>query len=218
MSDNASKYGLTGWDDVELSNGKNMKRNRDEFIRLDSGSNVVRIVTKPHQYLVHKYKEKGDLGFGDKIMCSAFHGSCPVCELGDRPKRRWFVGVIDRKAQAYKVLDMSPAIFKSVQEFNRDEDYGEPTGYDMDIKVDKNGGATGYYTVIPKPPKPLSPEDMEIRNNADLDDLKRRCSPPTSDQTSQRLAAIRARKVARLQAAGVTDDNSTSDDPFPAVN
>ena len=212
--DSTSKYGLTSWDDVELSSGR-VKKTRDEFIRLDSGSNLVRILTEPHQYLVHKYKEKNDPGFGDKIMCSAFHGSCPVCELGDRPKRRWFVGVIDRKTQTYKVLDMSPAIFKSVQEFNRDEDYGNPTGYDIDIKVDKTGGPTGYYTIIPKPPKPLTQEDMEVRNNAEVDDLKRRCAPPTPDAVSERLAFCRSRKN---KDASVSTSVTDESEDFPAVN
>ena len=80
--DSTSKYGLTSWDDVELSSGR-VKKTRDEFIRLDSGSNLVRILTEPHQYLVHKYKEKNDPGFGDKIMVavrSANLGTAPSAD------------------------------------------------------------------------------------------------------------------------------------------
>ncbi len=215
MTDN---FGLVGWDEVEFNNrGGVDNRKRDEFIRLQSGSNVVRLVTKPYQYIIHKWKEEGDKGYGDKIKCSMFHGSCPLCEKGDRPKQRWYVGLIDRKTQSYKILDMSPAIFQAVQKLNRNENWGDPGTYDIDITVDKNAGATGYYTVMPCGKSPLSDRDVEIKQGVDHDSLKRRCKPPTAEDVVRIMEAIRKKKqgqsqtVEEAQAAPAADET-----PAPA--
>lgn len=213
------KYGLTSWDEVELK-ANNFQRKKDQYMRLESGNNLLRIVTRPHQYMVHNYKEEGDSGFGDRILCSRYHGACPVCEKDDKPKRRWLLGVIERKTQTSKILDISVAVFKAIQELSRDEDYGDPVKYDIDVKVDKQGGATGYYTVIPKPPKPLSAADLEIKNKIDTEELLRKCTPPTYEQAQQRLDSVRNRKNGKA-APPVEMEESSGDDNdyvFPAAN
>lgn len=194
---NTEDFGLVGWEQVEFSNRGGGDRKRDQFIRLQSGSNIVRLVTKPYQYVIHKWKEnQNDKGYGDKVMCSMFHGSCPLCELGDRPKQRWYVGVIDRKTQSYKILDMSPAIFQKVQTFNRSEMWGDPGTYDIDIVVDKNAGATGYYNVVSHPKTALSDKDVEIKTGeVDHDALKKRCMPPKPGEVIRQMGVIRAKKT-----------------------
>ena len=194
MSD---KFGLVSWDEnVETGN---QNRKRDDYMRLQSGSNRLRLVTKPFQYWVHKWKEEGMQGFGEKVYCSKFHGSCPCCDAEDndsgrtKPKRRWFTGVIDRKTGTYKILDMGVAIYQKVQGYSRDEDWGDPSQYDVDIVVNKQGGATGYYNVIAKPKTPLSDADVEIKQNVDLESLKRKCLPPSTEAVEKRLAGIRAK-------------------------
>lgn len=223
MSDTV-RFGVTTWDEVEIKSGNSFQSKKDVFMRLENGSNVIRCVTRPHQYHVHVFKEEGDSGFGDKIMCSMpGHGSCPLCEKGDRPKRRWYLGVIDRKAGQYKILDISVSVFKAIQELSRDEDYGDPMKYDVDIKVDKKGGATGYYTVIPKPPKPLTAADIEIKNGVNTEDLQRKCTPISPEKVLERMAAARARKgkapAAKPSSAPMSVDMTGSDDDltFPVV-
>lgn len=227
---NVAKFGLTSWDEVELKQPTNFQKSKDLYMRLENGNNIVRCVTRPHQYLVHNFKEEGDTGFGDKIMCSSFHkdAPCPVCATGDKPKRRWLVGVIDRKTQTYKILDMSVSVFKAIQELSRDDDYGNPEKYDIDIKVDKQGGATGYYTVIPKPPKALTAADIDTKNSkANLDDLMAKCTPPTPAKAQERLDAVRAKKAGKAPAKAASrpavptvDMNGSSDEEFvfPAAN
>jgi len=211
MSENKSEsFGLVTWD-VELGNTNNkpVRRSQDDFIRLQPGSNVVRIVTKPYQYWSHKYKEnENDPGFGDKVMCSSYHGSCPLCDQKVRRSRRWFIGVIDRKTQSYKVLDMSRSICQDVQKLSRDEEWGDPGNYDIDIVVDRDAGPQGYYTVIPKPPKPLSQEDVETKQGIDLGELERKCTPPTPEQVQSRLDFIAKRNAARRDGKGAKNTNN----------
>jgi hypothetical protein len=89
------KSGEVSWDD-ELPQDNKFTNSKDLFLRLDRGpdGNELRIITPPFQYLSHKYKREGDAGFGQKINCSAEHGSCPLCAQGDKAKPRWLFGVI----------------------------------------------------------------------------------------------------------------------------
>jgi len=144
-----STFGEISWDDEVPGDRK--ENTKDLFLRLTEGSNEVRIVTRPYQYLVHKYKKDPNNAkdFGTKISCSSVHGSCVLCGQGDRAKPRWLLGVIDRKTGSYKVLDVGYAAFQQVRKLAKNPKWGDPTKYDIDILVDPHGGATGYYTCQP---------------------------------------------------------------------
>lgn len=196
-----SQFGEVTWGDTSTDINPRSD-SRDTFLRLEKGSNKVRIITSPFQYTVHRYKRESDPGFGQKVMCSAVHGSCPLCNLGDKPKRRWLLGVVDRKTSSFKILDIGIAVFKSIQELTRSDDWGEPNKYDIDIKVDPNGGATNYYHVTPNLPKPLSAADVQIKDMVDMDEMKRRCNPPTADKVQERLDKLFADPAAPKQVVG----------------
>lgn len=232
-------FGEISWNDDVFggSEGKKNTNAKDLFLRLEEGSNEMRLVTQPFQYLVHKYKKEGDPGFGQKVSCSQIHGSCPLCATGDKAKPRWLLGVISRKTGTYKILDISFAVFSQIRKLARNtQRWGDPTKYDIDIVVDKNGGATGYYSVQPISKEPLSAADQQIKDNADLDDLKRRVTPPTPDLVQKRLDKINgvadatgattaaapatskkaaAKPAAKAPAVSMTDDEEMNE-AFPA--
>lgn len=187
-------FGEISWgDDVFSGSDKKAGNSKDLFLRLDEGSNEVRLVTQPFQYLHHKVKKEPNnpKDFGQKVLCSAIHGSCPVCATGDKAKPRWLIGVISRKTGTYKILDISYAVFSQIRKYAKNtQRWGDPSKYDIDIIVDKNGGATGYYSVQGISKEPLSAADQQLKDNADLDDLKRRVTPPTPEQVQQRLDKI----------------------------
>lgn len=193
-SNSAAVHGEISWDaDVYGGQEKKQTNNKDLWLRLEDGSNVIRLVTQPFQYLVHKgIKKKGDKGFGQKVKCSKVHGSCPLCEMGLKAGPRWFLGVIDRKSNSYRVLDVSYQVFSQIRKLARKtEVWGDPTKYDIDICVDKNGGPTGYYSVQPIPHKPLSATDQQIRDTqVDLEFLKNQAMPLTLEQVQKRLEKI----------------------------
>lgn len=214
---------------------KKNANNKDLFLRLKEGSNELRLVTAPFQYLVHKYKKDptNPKDFGQKIGCSALHGECPLCALGDKAKPRWFYGVISRDTGTYKILDISFAVFSQIRKLARNtQRWGDPTKYDIDIVVDKNGGATGYYSVQPISKEPLSAADQKIKDDADLDDLKRRCTPPTAEQVQKRMdringvsapagttatASAKPSVKATAPAVSMTDDEELSE-TFPSYD
>lgn len=222
-----NQFGATSWD-IDTGGGFKKENKKDEYLRLEQGSNVVRLVTKPHEYLVHRFKAHDkDPGYGERVLSSKFYGE-DVLEAAPynlKAKRRWLVGVIDRKTQSYKLLDISKSVFDGIRELVRDaEDWGDPSQYDIDIKVDKQGGATGYYKVIPKSKKPLSAADLEIKQNVDLENLKRKCTPPTVESMKARVAAIIAKSpnaakstetvTASVTETAVKSDSSQEDDEF----
>jgi hypothetical protein len=184
-------FGEVNWNDDVFPDDNGKKVNsKDLFLRLDEGVNEIRLLTQPHQYLVHKYKKNGDTGFGQKVQCSAIHGSCPLCAQGDKAKPRWLLGVISRKTGTYKILDISYMVFSAIRKLNKNTKFGDPTKYDINVEVDKNGGATGYYSVQAYSKEPLSAADQDIKDKIDFDDLKRRVTPPTPEKVQARMDKI----------------------------
>ena len=180
-------FGEITWED-DIFNGEKRTNNKDIWLRLDDGSNEMRLITQPFQYLSHRYKKEGDKGFGQKVYCSSVHGSCPLCALGDKAKARWLIGVISRKTGTYKILDISYAVFSQIRKLARNtQRWGDPTKYDIDVYVDKNGGALGYYSIQPLPKEPLSAADQLMKDNVDISDLQKRVTPPTYEQVQKRL-------------------------------
>lgn len=182
------KSGEVSWTDPVLDSSK--KQTSQDFLRLNPGSNIVRLLTMPHQFQQHKYLPEGGKKFGYRVNCSGETGSCPLCEQGNRPKHRWFIGVIDRKSNSYKILDIGYTVFKDIQTLAKDDDWGDPGRYDIDIVVDQQGGATGYYTVVAKPPKPLTASDLVHKEEHTSEELDKRTAPPTADKVKERLTKI----------------------------
>ncbi len=221
-------FGEVSWSDDVYTGGGKKESNKDVWLKLDEGSNEVRLVTQPFQFLVHKYKKDETDKFGQKVYCSAIHGSCPLCDMGDKAKPRWLLGVISRKTGTYKILDISYAIFSTVRKLAKNPKWGDPTKYDLDIVVDKAGGATGYYSVQPIPKEPLSAADQKIKDDVDLDELKRKVTPPTADLVQKRIDKINggttasaspaaAKPAVKAPVVSMTEDEEISES-FPSYD
>lgn len=210
MSNNNS-YGLQNWGDVDLTHPVPQQGKKEsKFLRLDEGDNQVRLLTKPSQYWQHKYKPPGDTGYGYRILCSKagdnVTGNCPLCDIAvketkeridqkdksvTKAQKRWLVGVIDRKSASYKILDISKTVFQAVQDLFNDEDWGDPIRYDINIKVNRKGGPTGYYGVTPKNAKPLSEADLELKDQEmDQDFLIQKCQPLTPELVVENMERV----------------------------
>lgn len=230
-------FGEVSYNDNFGSENKKNVNSKDLFLRLVDGDNEIRLVTAPFQYLTHKYKKEGDPGFGQKVGCSAIHGSCQLCDMPDnKAKQRWFYGVIDRKTGTYKVIDISFAVFSKIRDLARNAKWGDPTKYDINILVKKGAAPNDYYNVLALPKEPLSANDQQLKDNADLEDLKRRCTPLTPDQVQRRLDKINgltdapkvsdnkdaqkvsAKPVVKTPAVELTDDGSDLSEDFPDYN
>lgn len=206
------KSGEVSWTDTVFDASKKAN-GKDTFLRLGPGSNVVRLLTLPFQYHQHKTLVPGGKKWGYRVNCSGANGSCPLCDKGEKPKRRWFLGVIDRKNDQYKILDIGYAVFKAIQTLAKDDDWGDPSRYDIDIVVDPNGGSTGYYTVVAKPPKPLSATDLVKKEENNPEDLARKVVPPTAEKVQERLQRIQDEINSQGETSGgmSSADSASSD-------
>jgi hypothetical protein len=217
-----NNYGLRDWSDISVRTpGKQNQNRRDLFLRLGEGDNCVRFITKPYQYQVYHYKtNEDDKGFGDRVMAPMDNDPfVPGGSLADRklkPQTRWLAGVIDRKTQSYKILDISSSISNSLKDLAKNEKWGDPTQYDVTIVVDKNGGPSGYYRVMPDPKTPLSAADLELKSQIDTEDLLRRITPPTSEQVMERIRQIDEKNSGKKSSA--TTDTEEDNTDFPAAD
>lgn len=214
-------FGEVNWTDDNSFGDKEKKSGKDLFLRLSPGDNEMRFITQPHQYLVHKIKkdENNPKDYGQKVMCSAINGSCPACKYGEA-KPRWFVGVIDRKTNSYKILDMGWAVFQQIKKHAKNPKLGDPQKYDVNIFVDPKGGATGYYTVQTYSKEPLSAEDQTMKDSVDLEDLKRRVTPMTPENVQKRLDKIfgdtPSEQKSQAPASKASAEDEALSEEFPA--
>ncbi len=223
-------YGEISYSD-EIFPDKRPASSKDLFLRLNEGDNELRLLTNPFQYSVHKVKKdpNNPKDFGRKVPCSAVNGSCPAC-AHDKAKLRWLYGVIDRSTGQFRILDVSFSVFSQIRNYARNtKSWGDPTKYDINIFVNKKGGATGYYSVQPLPKEPLSAEDQKVKDNVDYDDLKRRVTPPSAEVVQKILNSVLGDvEAAPVAVAGkktvapvskkvvpVSMDDDETDDAFP---
>lgn len=184
------KHGEMGWNDEALGGGEKGK-GKDQWLRLKNGSNLIRVLTLPHQFYQHRHKlAENEKGFGHRIKCSAKNGFCPVCAKGDKPKKRWLLGVIDRNSNTYKILEVGWSVLSDIKTYAEDDDWGDTSQYDFDIVVNPNAPAIGYYKAVAKPKKPLSAQDLVLKEQMNLEELAKLCAPPDPKAVEARLNTL----------------------------
>ena len=216
------KIGITSWDEVENPNKQNKQFNKEDWLKLSNGSNEVRVLTRPARYLVHKYKIAGTPGFGSNIRCTTDSQTCPLCKAGVQVSERFLLGVIDRSTETYKILDVGPKLAQDLKAQNSSPKWGPLLNYDVNILVDKHGGATGYYRVQPNPATPLSEKDKQLLDKVDQEDLVRRCSPSTPEKVLEQMNKEKSKAAGSggggMRSRETISSESEEDFQFPSVN
>lgn len=208
-----SKFGETTW--TESTGGNTATAGKDSFLRLSPGSNIVRLVTAPHAYYQHKFELTGGKKWGYRLNCSDpdHNKDCVVCQSGNKAKRRWFIGVIERKTGLYKILDIGYAVFQGIKKYASDDDWGDPSQYDIDIVVDPKAGPMNFYSVVCKPKKPLSADDIKKKEDADpTTDLSRRTLPPDAEKTKEKYNSFLAESSGEVANAASSKEEVAGDD------
>jgi hypothetical protein len=208
-----SKFGETTW--TESTGGNTATAGKDSFLRLSPGSNIVRLVTAPHAYYQHKFELTGGKKWGYRLNCSDpdHNKDCVVCQSGNKAKRRWFIGVIERKTGLYKILDIGYAVFQGIKKYASDDDWGDPSQYDIDIVVDPKAGPMNFYSVVCKPKKPLSADDIKKKEDADpTTDLSRRTSPPEPSKVKEKYESFLAESSGEASDASSSEAKAAVDD------
>ena len=87
-----NSYGATDWN-KDFYNNKREDRVKTDYMKLKPGQNIVRFISKPHEFNFHEVKIVGEPGFGKKVYCS-MTDDCPVCllaakELAPEREAKW---------------------------------------------------------------------------------------------------------------------------------
>lgn len=182
------EVGRVDWESGDLGNGGYMK--------LEEGSNVVRIITPPYQFYIHWTTDES--GQQKKVKCAV--NDCPVCSRGEFAKARWLVGVLNRKTNKPTLLEIGPQIFKQIKALKGKKAWGDPRGFDLDLTRNPKG-SNPLYTTTPEAKAKLSDEEItmvkEFIEDTDFDTL---VAPSTPEQVREEL--------------GLAEDDDTPSDSF----
>ena len=171
-------YGqLSSWDDGNASDG-------NDFLKLEQGSNKMRIFTNPYQFIVHWFQDSS--GANRKIKCAV--ENCPLCKKGIKTQYRWYLGVLDRKSGTAKLLEVSSQIYIGIKNYVNNPDWGDVKMYDIDIKRGAPN-TNPLYTVMPNPNKrKLNSEEQSIVDSfLERVDISKFTQPPTPEDVVEKL-------------------------------
>lgn len=136
---------------------------KSNYYKLEKGSNKFRIVSKPILgYLYWNNDNK-------PIRMKEYPSDLPLdirVEEGQTPesniKHFWALTVIDRDDNGIKVFEITQkSIMRSLKALFDNEDWGDPSGYDITVTREGDKLLT-KYEIHPSPPKPLTKEDERM--------------------------------------------------------
>lgn len=196
---------LDDWGDADLGG--------NDFMKLEEGSNVVRIFTKPYQF----YTVWTEDATGKQRKIRSAVENCPLVQRGEKPSARWYVGVINRRTNKTSILEIGPQIFKQVLGLRKKDKWGDPRAYDIDIERQPKGSQP-LYIVSPEPKIPLTPEEKnDIREFLSRVDLVKMTEAPTPEEVREQLGISEPRQPAvsddfeDFEATSSVDDDDDFD-------
>lgn len=145
------KFGEVDWNEADVgSSGGKLN-----FARLEQGANTYRIMSSPIQFKVNWV----DAPDGKRRKINTPIASPKLVQrledAGFKTQTRWFLKVLDRDDEQFKLLEVGPQILKAVRELVRNPKWGKVTKYDVTINKGPKGSQP-LYTVFPNPHEPLN--------------------------------------------------------------
>ena len=148
---------------------------KGEFMKLGEGNNNMRILSRP---LIGKLywvspdgvvRERAKAEKGDKPYRIDYKSELPENVLDIHVKEFWMMKVWDYNSEAVKILEITQAsILRPLNGFINDEKWGDPRGYDINLKREGSGMDTKYL-IMPSPPTILAPEIKEASEQSNID-------------------------------------------------
>ncbi len=134
---------------------------KSDFMRLEEGENIVRVMGNPVQFYIHWVntpdgsKRKVNSPIGTPELVRALE------DTGFRRQARWLIKVLDRSDDEFRVLEVGPQIYNGVKALYNNSRWGKVTAYDVTIGKGPKGSQP-LYNVTPNPKEPLS-SDFKAR-------------------------------------------------------
>lgn len=169
--------GEIDWNSGDAGSGGGGKT---DFMRLSQGTNTVRIMGNPYQFytnwvvLPDGSKKKYNSPIGDPELLEMLE------EKDFKRKARWFVKVLDRADDKFKLLEIGPQIYNAVKAIFNNPKWGKVTEYDIDI-IRAKPGTNPLYSVQPNPKEKLSSDFkdafIEFNDSVNLEALTKPADP-----------------------------------------
>lgn len=135
-------------------------------MKLAQGLNVVRIVDDNFEDAwVHYFKDAE--GNNRRTICHG-KGKCPLCAKKISATHRFYFNVIDRKAQKetgkteVRLLEIGKMIYEQIRELALDEEYGDPTQYNLKINRKGEKKSTKYTVRASSKKYPLKESEISV--------------------------------------------------------
>ena len=144
--------------------GGNIRR-----MKLVVGVNIVRVIEDNFEDTWVHYFKNAD---GDKRMAICLgKGKCPLCEKcgkSEKATHRFYFNVIDRKEQkesgetVVKVMEVGKTIYEQIRDLALDDEYGDPTQYNIKINRKGEGLKTKYSVRASTKQYDLTKDEKEL--------------------------------------------------------
>lgn len=139
-------FGEVDWNS---SAGESSGGGKTQFMRLEAGRNVVRVMGNPLQFYINWVEgPQGKRKINSPVSSPELLQRLE--DAGFKRKPRWIVKVLDRADGQFKLLEIGPQIYNGIRQLVNDPDWGKVTSYDLIITRGKPGSQP-LYSVSPRP-------------------------------------------------------------------
>ena len=199
-------FGEVDWNSGDTGAPKN------DYMRLEEGENVVRVMGNPVQYYVHWITTTD--GSKRKIV-SPIDSMALVSRLEDagfKRKATWIVKVLDRKDESFKVLEVGSQIYNGIRSLYNNTKWGKVTDYDISIMRGPKGSQP-LYSVQPNPKEKIDPalkgKFVEFSSRVDISKMTR---PAEAGPVCEMLGWDSTQFAQQASADSFTDDDFDFDE------
>jgi len=130
---------------------------KSDFMRLEEGESVVRVMGNPVQFYIHwvttpdgsKRKVNSPVDAPELVR--------RLEDSGFRRQARWLVKVLDRSDNEFRLLEVGSQIYNGIRALYNNQKWGKVTAYDVSINRGPKGSQP-LYGVTPNPKEALGAE------------------------------------------------------------
>lgn len=140
-------FGEIDWNTAEATNKPT--NNKNIYMQLKDGENLVRVLGNPIQFHVHWV----ETAQGKRKVNSPIESPALVSRLEDSGYRRqtkWMLRVLDQNTKEFKVLEIGSQIYNGIVALINNPKWGRVSQYDISINRAPKG-TNPLYSVTPNP-------------------------------------------------------------------
>jgi hypothetical protein len=197
-------FGEVDWNSADSGTTKS------NFMRLEEGENLVRVMGNPVQFYIHWVVTPD----GSRRKLNSPVDSPELVrrleDSGFKRQARWLVKVLDRTDDEFRVLEVGPQIYNGIKSLYNNSRWGKVTQYDLSINKGPKG-TQPLYGVTPNPKEALSSDfKSKFVEFNDRVDVEKVITPATSAEVCE----VMGWSLADTSAASSTSSDEDFDFDF----